>query len=132
MYMNLVIINGRLGGPPEVRYTQSGTAVCNLRVATTRKWKQGDEKKEKTTWWRVTVWGVMGENAGKYLEKGQWVAIRGSIETGKFTGDDGVERNTWEVHADDVQYGPKAAARDGNGSSEQAGPPVGDDDDLPF
>jgi single-strand DNA-binding protein len=134
MYQNLILINGRLGAAPELRYTQSGTAVCNIRVAVTRRWKKGDEKQEKTTWFKVVIWSGMGENAGKYLEKGQWVSVRGSIETGKFTGEDGIERHTWEIHADDVQYGPKSGqGSGGNGAPAEAGPPAdGLDDDIPF
>ena len=131
MYQNVWIGNGRLGADPELRYTASGTAVCNLRVAATRKWKQGDETREKTNWFRVVIWGPQAENCGKYLIKGQWVSILGSIENREWTGDDGEKRYGWEVHASSVQFGPKPMSQEAVTTSE---PEPGDvpEEDIPF
>jgi single-strand DNA-binding protein len=81
--MNQVTLLGRLGKDPEVAYTQGGTAVCKFSLATSEKYKdRNGEQKEKTEWHNIVIWGKSGENAAKYLAKGNIVLIeRGKITT---------------------------------------------------
>lgn len=105
MTVNKVIILGRVGKDPEVRYTQGGAATCNLSVATSRKWKdkQSGEQKEETEWHRVSLFERRAEVAGEYLKKGSLVYIEGRLKTRKWTDKDGVERYTTEIQADDMK-----------------------------
>ncbi len=81
--INKVIIVGNLGGDPEVRYTPSGSAVANFSVATSESWKDKNtgEKKERTEWHRIVVWGKLGELCGEYLSKGRQVYVEGRLQT---------------------------------------------------
>lgn len=91
---NKVILVGRLGKDPEVRFTQSGTAICNLTVATSEEWKdkQTGEKQEKTEWHQCVMYGKLAEIAGQYLKKGSQVYLEGKLTTSKYqdskTGED--------------------------------------------
>jgi len=103
--INKAIIGGNLGADPELRHTQSGTPVANLRVATTRKYKDDQgELHEKTTWHRVAVWGPQAENCGKYLGKGSPVLIEGEITHEKYTDKEGVERTSSSIKANEVTF----------------------------
>ena len=103
--VNKVIVLGNLGRDPEVRYTPSGAAVCNLRIATTRNWKNKDsgEKKEETEWHSVVLYDRQAEVAGEYLKKGRPVYIEGRLKTRKWTDKDGAEKYTTEIVADSMQ-----------------------------
>lgn len=93
-------IIGRLGADPEVRFTASNTAVANLNVATSEKWKdRNGEMQESTTWHRVTLWGRKAEAAQEYLKKGSLVHITGPVEHRKWTDKEGVERTSVEIKA---------------------------------
>jgi single-strand DNA-binding protein len=91
---NKVILVGRLGKDPEVRFAQSGTAICNLTVATSEEWKdkQTGEKQEKTEWHQCVMYGKLAEIAGQYLKKGSQVYLEGKLTTSKYqdskTGED--------------------------------------------
>lgn len=102
--INKVIIVGNLGRDPEVRFTQSGTAVCNLNIAVTERIKQGDEWKDATEWFRAVCFGKLAENAGKYLVKGRQVYVEGRLQTKKYTDKDGNERTITDVIANTVQF----------------------------
>ena len=117
--VNKVIVLGNLGRDPEVRYTPSGAAVCNLRIATTRNWKSKDsgEKMEETEWHSVVLYDRQAEIAGEYLKKGRPVYIEGRLKTRKWQDKEGVDRYTTEIVADSMQLlgaappiGPAAAA----------------------
>lgn len=97
--VNKVILVGRIGQDPEVRYMPNGGAVCNLTIATSETWKdkQNGEQKEKTEWHRVVLFGKLGEIAGEYARKGTQVYVEGSLQTRKWTDQQGVERYTTEV-----------------------------------
>lgn len=97
--INKAIIIGRLGRDPEIRCTNSGDAVANLSVATSEAWKDKNtgEKKEKTEWHRVTVWGKLAEIAERYLKKGSQVYLEGQIETRKWTDQNGQEKYSTEI-----------------------------------
>ena len=102
--INKVILVGNLGDDPETKYTQGGMAVTKARVATTsvRKDRDGNQQ-ERTEWHRVTFFGKLGEIAGEYLRKGSQVYVEGSIRYDKYTGQDGTERYSTDIIADEMQ-----------------------------
>jgi len=103
--INKVILIGHLGADPEVRYTAGGSAVANLRIATTERFKDRDgNQQEKTEWHRVVVWGQQAEHCGQYLTKGRQVYIEGSIETREWTDKEGTKRYTTEIKARSVVF----------------------------
>ena len=103
--VNKVILIGNLGRDPEVRYTPSGSAVCNVGLATTRNWKNKDsgERQEETEWHRVVFFDRLAEIAGEYLKKGRPVYVEGRLRTRKWTDKDGVEKYTTEIYAEQMQ-----------------------------
>lgn len=143
--INKVILIGRLGRDPEVRYTPDGTAVANFSIATSDEWKDRDtgEKRERTEWHRIVAWRKLGELCGEYLSKGRQVYIEGRLQTRDWQDKDGNKRYTTEIVANEVQflgardsgnegYRPPAEPRGGGNYSDQnaySGPP---DDDIPF
>lgn len=102
--VNKVIIVGNLGKDPEVRYSNSGMAICKLSVAVTERVKDGDEWKEATEWFRVTLFGKQAENAGQYLQKGRSVYVEGRLKTEKYKDKEGVEKTSTEVVANTIQF----------------------------
>lgn len=120
--VNKVILIGNLGVDPEVRYTASGTAVANLRLATSERWKdrQSGELQERTEWHRVVLYGRLGEIAGEYLRKGSQVFIEGRIQTRKWQGQDGQDRYTTEIVANEMQM--LGSGRSEGGSSNFSTP----------
>ena len=103
--VNKVIIVGNLGADPETRYTTGGSAICNLRIATSEQWKdkQTGENQERTEWHRVVLFGKLGEIAGEYLKKGRQVYIEGSLRTNKYTDKEGIERYSTDIVANEMQ-----------------------------
>lgn len=103
--VNKVIIVGNLGRDPEVRYSASGDAMCNITVATTDTWKDKatGERKEATEWHRISFFGRLAEIAGQYLKKGSQVYVEGSLRTRKWTDKEGQERYTTEIRADEMK-----------------------------
>ena len=140
--VNKVILIGNLGRDPEVRYTQGGSAVANFTMATTDTWQdQAGEKKERTEWHRIVVWGKQAEIVGEYLRKGRPVYVEGSLQTREWTDREGNKRYTTEVRAQRIQFlgrpddrGAAAAAPAASAPPEEAGEPSGgySDDDIPF
>ena len=109
--VNKVIVLGNLGRDPEVRYSVSGSAVCNVTIATTRSWKNKDsgEKQEETEWHRIVFYDKLAEIAGEYLKKGAPCYVEGRLKTRKWTDKDGIEKYTTEIVAAEMQLlGPKA------------------------
>ncbi|XTQ92603.1 single-stranded DNA-binding protein [Xanthomonas sacchari] len=102
--INKVILVGNLGNDPEVKYTQAGMAITRISLATTsvRKDKDGNQQ-ERTEWHRVVFFGKLGEIAGEYLRKGSSVYVEGSIRYDKYTGQDGVEKYSTDIVADEMQ-----------------------------
>jgi single-strand DNA-binding protein len=121
--VNKVIIVGNLGKDPEVRYMPSGSAICNITVATSRQWKDktSGERQEETEWHRVALFDRLAEIAGEYLKKGRPVYIEGRLKTRKYTDKDGVERYTTEIIAAEMQL---LGGREGGGGGGAGG---GDD-----
>ena len=106
--VNKVMVMGRLGQDPELRYTQNQTAVCSLNVATTEfRMAQDGQRQEMTEWHRVVVWGKQAENASKYLAKGRGVFIEGRLQTRSWEDQNGQKRYTTEIVANNVQFLPQ-------------------------
>jgi len=105
MSVNKVILLGRLGQDPELKYTPGGAAVCNFSVATTESWtdKQG-AKQEKTEWHRIVVWGKLAELCNQYLAKGRQAFVEGRLQTRSWDDKDGTKRYTTEIMANTVQF----------------------------
>ena len=103
--INKVILVGRLGRDPEVRYAKDGTAVANFSMATSEEWKDKDtgEKQERTEWHRIVAWRRLGEICGEYLNKGSQVYIEGRLQTREWEDKDGNKRYITEVVAQNMQ-----------------------------
>lgn len=137
--VNKVILVGRLGNDPEIRYTQQGVAVTNFNMATSENWMdKSGQKQERTEWHRIVVWGKMAEICSQYLAKGRQVFVEGRLQTRQWDDKDGQKRYTTEIVAATVQFldrGDKAAA---GASSEDVHlpenmpPQVSADEDIPF
>jgi single-strand DNA-binding protein len=124
--VNKVIIIGNLGRDPEVRYTPSGAAVCNVSVATTRNWKNRDsgEKQEETEWHRVVFYDRLAEIAGEYLKKGRPVYVEGRLKTRKWTDKEGKDNYTTEIIAEQMQLlGSREGMGGGAGGGDDHGEP---------
>ena len=136
-YLNKVQLIGNLGRDPEVRNTQSGTAIVHLSIATSETWKdkQSGERKEKTEWHRVVIFNEgLGKVAHQYLRKGSKVYIEGQLQTRKWTGQDGVEKYSTEIVLQ--RYQGELTMLDGKGEREDefdTPAPVPEmDDEIPF
>lgn len=146
MSFNKIIIVGNLGRDPELRYTPQGDAVCNFSVAVNEKRRdKAGELQDITTWFRVTLWRRLAENASKYLTKGSPVYIEGRLHLEEWTDRDGNNRSTLEVTATDMQFiggrgmesgGPSEtsmnSADDENFVTESSASGSAGDDDIPF
>ena len=152
--INKVILIGNLGADPETRYSAGGNAVTNIRLATNETWKdrQSGEQQERTEWHRVVFFSRLAEIAAEYLRKGSTVYVEGRLQTRKWQGQDGQDRYTTEIVANEMQMlggrgggampddagggeAPRrrAAAPAGEGGGSSSSPPPDDfDDDIPF
>ena len=122
--VNKVILIGNLGRDPEVRYTPSGAAICNVSIATTRSWKnkESGERVEETEWHRVVFYDRLAEIAGEYLKKGRSVYVEGRLKTRKWTDKDNIERYTTEIVATDMTLlGSRSDAAAGPGDEASEG-----------
>ncbi|MDT3501179.1 single-stranded DNA-binding protein [Stenotrophomonas maltophilia] len=121
--INKVILVGNLGNDPDVKYTQSGMAITRISLATTsvRKDKDGNQQ-ERTEWHRVVFFGKLGEIAGEYLRKGSSVYVEGSLRYDKYTGQDGVEKYSTDIVADEMQMlGGRGEGGGGGGGGNYGG-----------
>ncbi len=119
--INKVILVGNLGQDPEVRYTANGAAVANITVATSEQWtdKQSGQKQERTEWHRVVMFGRLGEIAGEYLRKGSQVYLEGKLQTRKWQDQNGQDRYTTEIVANEMQMlGGRSGAGAGGGAAD--------------
>ena len=155
--VNKVILVGNLGADPETRYTASGSAVTNIRLATTDSWrdKQSGEQQERTEWHRVVFFSRLAEIAAEYLRKGSQCYIEGRIQTRKWQGQDGQDRYSTEIVASEMQMlgsrsagggappprkreeapdsaWPPGESADSPSAAPTSGPPDDFDDDIPF
>ena len=105
MSVNKVILVGRLGQNPEVRYTPSGSAVANFSVATNEAWTdKNNQKQERTEWHRVVVWGKLAELCNQYLQKGRQCYVEGRLQTRSWQDKDGTTKYSTEVQAQTIQF----------------------------
>ncbi len=138
--VNKVILIGRLGQDPDLRYTPSGQAVATLSLATNEMWRDRDgNSQERTEWHRLVLWGKQAENAGEYLKKGSRIYIEGRLQTRNWEDKDGNKRYTTEVVVQHMQFldGARqetaAMAPEEPPLPEEAPPaPSQDEEDLPF
>ena len=132
--VNKVILVGNCGRDPEIRYLPSGAAVANVTLATSskRKDKTSGETIEDTQWHRITFYDRLAEIAGEYVKKGRPIYVEGRLKYGKYTGQDGVEKNTVDIIATELQLlggregmgGPASGGdEDGGGAPRRAAPP---------
>ena len=125
MSVNKVILLGRLGQDPELKYTPSGAAVCNFSLATTESWtdKNSGQKQERTEWHRVVVWGKLAELCNQYLSKGKQAFVEGRLQTRSWEDDSGQKKYATEINATTVQFL--------GGQSSQSTTNVGSASDVP-
>jgi single-strand DNA-binding protein len=132
--VNKVILVGNCGRDPEIRYLPSGSAVANVTLATSskRKDKSSGETIEDTQWHRITFYDRLAEIAGEYVKKGRPIYVEGRLKYGKYTGQDGIEKNTVDIIATELQLlggregmgGPAAGDDEGGGAPRRAAPPT--------
>lgn len=116
--LNKVLLMGRLGSDPELRYTADGSAVAKFNIATSETFKdKSGSKKERTEWHRIVLWGKLAEIAGEYLKKGRLVYIEGKIRTNEFEGRDGMKHKTIEIIASDMKMLPTGGQSQGQGQA---------------
>ena len=138
--VNLVVLVGHVGGDPEVRYTQGGTAIASVSLATSESWKDKDgSKQERTEWSRCKFFGKLAEIVGEYVKKGDPIYVKGSLRTDKYTDKQGVERYTTDIICNEMQMlGSKKDRQPSGGSdrptqaSSRRDDEEFDDQDIPF
>lgn len=145
--LNKVILIGRLGKDPEVRYMPNGEAVCNFSVATSEKYTdKNGQRQEFTEWHNVTMYRKLAEIAGQYLKKGSQVYLEGRIQSRKYQGKDGVERTAYDIIVNEMKMlgggsdGQQAQPAQGEAPppprrqtpAAPAAPAEDIDDDVPF
>jgi single-strand DNA-binding protein len=130
MWQQLILV-GNLGRDPELRYTPTGTAVCDFSVAVNRQWKdrESDEQHKETTWFRVTAWRELAETCAQYLSKGRQVMVVGRVDASPWIGNDGQPRATLEVRAHTVRF---LGGRADTGAPGEAGTPPAEEEEIPF
>ena len=124
--VNKVILIGNCGRDPEMRYLPSGQAVANISIATStrRKDKTSGEMIEDTQWHRVTFYDRLAEIAGEYVKKGRPLYVEGRLKYGKYTGQDGIEKNTVDIIATELQLlGAREGGGGGGGGADEDGAP---------
>ncbi len=116
--LNRVMLMGNLGADPELRYTQGGEAVLNMRLATTESYKdRNGERKEKTEWHNCVLWGKRAEALSKFLRKGSSMFVEGSLRNSSYEGKDGQKRYKTEINARNIILtGQRGSSRGGSDS----------------
>ena len=139
--LNKVMLIGNVGQDPELRYTPDGNPVANFSIAVNRRRKVGDEFKDETEWFNIVCFSRTAENVNQYLSKGQKVYVEGRFQSSEYVGQDGNQRKSFDVIANDVTFlSTKSEAESINQSSNQnqaatESKPVDSDDedkDLPW
>ena len=139
--MNKVFLYGNLGKDPEVTFLNSGSAVCKFPIATSRRFKKGEEWVEESTWHNIVVWGKRGETCGEKLRKGSTVLIEGRIQQRSWENKEtGKKQYATDIVADQVTFASGYGKNDDSGSKRQSSRRrndepseiPGDDGDLPF
>ena len=122
MTWHQTVVVGRLGGDPELRYMQSGDAVCNFSVAVSERWRdrQSGEQRERTTWYRVAVWGAQAENCNTYLAKGQMVVVTGNVSARGYINNNGEAAAALNLTARNVRFlGSRSGGEGYQGGGQQ-------------
>jgi single-strand DNA-binding protein len=143
MSVNKVLLIGRLGNNPEIRYTNTGTAVANFNLATSENWNdKNGQRQERTEWHRVVVWGKLAELCEKYLSKGRQCFVEGRLQTRSWDDKDGNKRYTTEIVASTIQFlGTANAQSSANTSAMESSPEMAEgpslessftEDEIPF
>lgn len=125
MSVNKVILLGRLGQDPEMKFTPSGQGVCNFSIATSKKWTdKAGQKQERTEWHRIVVWGKLAELCNQYLSKGRQAFVEGELQTRSWEDDQGGKRYATEINAMSVQFigGQQEAGQQQQQQSQQQQP----------
>lgn len=139
--MNKIFLIGNLTRDPELRSTQSGVPVCTFTVAVNRRGRQGAEAGQpEADFFRVTTWRQQAEHCSRYLAKGRKVGVTGTLTLQHYTGNDGQQRSSLEVNADEVEFlTPRGeGGMDSKPAGQTSSPQENngfvrvDDDDLPF
>ena len=135
--LNKVMVIGRLGADPEMRYTPSGSPVTNFRVAVNRRTRAGDngESQEETDWFTVVTWQKLAEIASQYLAKGARVYVEGRLQTRSWEGQDGQKRYATEIIANDMimlDSRQAAGVASGRGGDDEVEDIATDTGDIPF
>jgi len=134
--VNKVILIGRLGADPEIRYTPSGAEVANFRIATSESWtNKSGEKEERTEWHRIIAWRGLAKICGEFLSKGKLVYVEGRLRTRSWEDRDGNKRTTTEVEATDMKMlgGVGEASRKAKETEAESAPPAAkEEEDIPF
>lgn len=135
-----IILVGNVGRDPELRFTNSGRAVCEFSLAVNRTWldQATNERRQETTWFRVTIWGQQAETVNQYVQKGKQVlVVADRIEASAYVGQDGTPRANLQVTARTVRFLSGGAAASGGGGGagyhdETTYDPPSEADDIPF
>ena len=138
--VNKVILLGRLGADPQLKYSPSGRANASFSLATNQVWKdQEGNQKDRTDWHRITAWGKLAEIMGEWLKKGSQVYIEGRLQTRSYEDTNGVKKYITEVVADDMTMLGKKGESDAEAVPAAEDEPISEDvpeagveDDLPF
>ncbi len=140
MYQQIIIV-GNVGRDPEMRYTSGGANVCSFSVAVNKTWtdRNTNERRQKTTWFRISAWRQLGETCNQYVRKGMLIMVAGEIDTRAYTGQDGQARASLEITARDVKFlssrdqeGGGYSGGSGGGYEDDYQEPAEDVDDIPF
>ena len=125
--INRVELLGRVGGDPDLKYSQNGTAVCQLRLATDRRRQNGETEAD---WHSIVCWGKQAEAVAEYVRKGNRLYVSGSLAQNSYETEDGQRRYRTEIHAQEVVFldsngnGGSNGSSNGNGSREAADAPA--------
>jgi single-strand DNA-binding protein len=138
--VNKVILVGNLGSDPALRYTPTGTPVCNFNIATTEKFtSKSGEKESRTEWHRIVAWARLAEICNEYLKKGKQVYIEGRLQTRSWEDQNGNKKFTTEVIANNMVMLGRAGEATADAPAQEFPPeesaaptPATNDDDLPF
>ena len=117
--LNSVLIEGNLTKDPELSYTPNEKAVCKLRLATNRYYRQGDELQEEASFFDVTVWGKQAEACSEYLKKGRGIRVVGRLKQERWEAQDGSERSRVAIIAEHVEFKPKPKTEDDGTQSDE-------------
>ncbi len=126
------VILGNVGRDPEMRYTQSGVAVCSFSVAVTQRWTQDGEQREKTNWYRVSAWRQLAEITNQYVHKGMQIMVVGTVEARGYTNNNNEPSASLELTARDIQFLGSRGDNGGQGGNYDGYQHDGTEDQIPF